>query len=56
MTIYSKIVTASKIIWFLIWAPVVFALVIPILFYLVAMVGDITGLYRAENYMFSGDH
>jgi hypothetical protein len=56
MTTFSKIVTAGKIIWFLIWAPVVFAPLIPVLYYLVPMVGDMTGLYRAENYMFSGDH
>jgi hypothetical protein len=56
MAIFSKTVTVAKIIWFLIWLPVVFVILSPVLFYLVAMVGDLTGLYRAENYMSSGDH
>lgn len=56
MITFSRIVTAVKLIWFLIWLPIVVALLAPVLFYVVAGVGDATSLYRVENYMNSADH
>jgi hypothetical protein len=37
-------------------AALLFVAAMPILFILVAIIGDITGWYRLENYMNSADH